>query len=278
MTPSELKLAGAAGLVVVLSGVTAWWFLGQAAADGEAIATATKALASLPVSPQEVAAIEKSARAQEVELAQAVALVAPPLKAEYQINDAVSAAARVRSDLVAVRTRAESVKVDLPGSLPFETGLDPDDAVRSLQLAHLALLRTTVESLLDAGVSKVVACNSGRSWLAPVTTGTKAPLAALSAELDLEFNPEALGIWLKALAEGRPTGLTLRALHIEPLKAGKDVQVRRVKATVVLLTQARAEWRLSPEVITAAPASSPAAASSGATPARGLGSSKRVGQ
>lgn len=277
MTPSENKLAGAAALVVAIAGISTWWFLGQAAADQEATTTAVKTLSTLPASPQEVASLENAAKAQETELAQVVTLVAPPLKPEYLVNDAVSAAARVRSDLVAVRTRAESAKIALPGSLPFETGLDPDDAVRSLQLAHLALLRTTLDSLLDAGVAKVNAVSPGRSWLAPVATGSKNPLAALSAELDLEFEPEALGSWLKALAEGRPAGLTLRAVQIEPAKAVKEVQLRKVKATVVLLTQARPEWRLIPEAITAG-TMVPGAASTIAPPARGLGSSKRVGQ
>ena len=282
--PDLIVAASAGTALLVCLGVT-WWQLDGTSRDVTAVADAAKVMSTLPANPNEVSALEAAAKQQQDELAKAVAALAPPLKSEYMITDAVSAVARVRSDLVAVRTRAERSKVTLPSTLPFASGvLDPDDSIRSLQLAQLALVRLSLESIMDAGILQVNTVTAGRSWLSPVAANPKDPLAAVSCDIELVAGIEPLATWLKGLTDNRTPGLSLRSLQIEPEalpaqpKSGskfKPEDARRVvKATVVLLTPAQPTWKLSPEPVVA-PANAASAAAPAAPATRGLGS-KRV--
>jgi hypothetical protein len=209
----------------------------------------------------QIQALQRAAQDQTKALEQAAGTLVPELKPEYQVTDLTSGANRVATDLKALRQRADRTRVALPGSLPLEGGLDPDESARQLQLAQLWLYRLALDTVMDAGVTRIATVTPGRAWSDP--SGT---YAILTADLDLDAPYEALQATLQALLAGHRQGLGLRALALTPNPAKADGPLR-AKLTVSLLTANRAAWKLIPDKAPVPPAVSPKpAAKPAATP------------
>jgi hypothetical protein len=189
----------------------------------------------------QLAALQRQAQEQAKALTEASTALVPELKPEYQAADLTSAATRVTTDLKALRQRAERTRVTLPSALPLESGLDPDEAVRQIQLAQLELYRATLDTLMDAGVTRILTLTPGRAWSDPT-----ASYAILTAEVDLEAPYEVLTATLQALQAAHNQGLGLRNLSLLPNPVKADAPLR-CKLTVSLLTPNKPAWKLIPE-------------------------------
>ncbi len=208
----------------------------------------------------QVAALQRQAQEQAKALTEASTALVPELKAEYQAADLTSAATRVTSDLKALRQRAERTRVTLPPSLPLEGGLDPDEAVRQIQLAQLELYRATLDTLMDAGVTRILTLTPGRAWADP-----SASYAILTAEVDIEAPYEVVSAALQGLQTAHAQGIGLRNLSLLPNPVKADAPLH-CKLTVSLLTPNKPVWKLIPEKpVIAAPLA--ASVKSGSKPA-----------
>lgn len=218
----------------------------------------------------QLAALQKQAQEQTKALTEASTVLVPELKPEYQAADLTSAATRVTTDLKALRQRAERTRVTLPTALPLEGGLDPDEAVRQIQLAQLELYRATLDTLMDAGVTRILTLTPGRAWADPT-----ASYAILTAEVDVEAPYEVVTATLQAFQAAHNQGIGLRNLSLLPNPVKADAPLR-CKLTVSLLTPNKPLWKLIPEkapvaVPTATPVkagSKPAVSTSPATTAQ----------
>ena len=189
----------------------------------------------------QIAALQKSAQEQGRALDEAAKTLVPDLKPEYRAADLISAANRVATDLKALRQRADRTRVSLPSSLPFEDGLDPDEINRQQQLAQLELYRATLDLLMDAGIVKISAVTSGKSWTDP--SGT---YAVFTVDVDCEAPFPGMQAVLEGFLAAHRQGLGLRNLTLVPTSNRSDAQVR-ARLTASLMVPAKAEWKLSPD-------------------------------
>lgn len=221
----------------------------EARAESERL-RATLADSWLPDRPQEAERyakdLQESQRRQQEALRLAETQLVPELKREYQATDLVGAQARLRTDVVALRARAERSRIGLPGSLPFEGGFDQDEAVRAQQLVSLCAVRSALDLCLDAGVAQIGACAVGRA-----SCDAGGAVAVFPLELEVEAAPEAVQALLQAFAAAHRQGLGLRRVEIDG-RAGAAVQPgkaasQRVRLTATLLVRNRSEWQLRPD-------------------------------
>ena len=239
MKPAGLiAVAGSTITVLALGG--AWW---QSSAADEALAAAAQAHTELGrlggPEPALVTQAEEDAKRQADTLAEA-AVLAHPLPEAYRATDLASAAKRVRDDLEALRLRADRLSISLPKALPYEGGLDSDPDVRAVQLAFLALIRQSVDHLLDAGVAQVSRLETSRAWSDP--SGT---FACFALDIAVDGSPASIQSLLMDLQ--RPTaGLGLAKVALESDKTGA---IQRLQATITLLTTNQPEWKLQPEAL-----------------------------
>ena len=195
---------------------------------------------------QQIAAVLRAKDDQDKALKQADSVLAPPLKAEYQVADLTSAANRVATDLKALRQRADRTRVALPATLPLEAGLDSDEAVRQLQLAQLDLYRVSLDTIMDAGITRISALTPGRAWADP--SGT---YGILTAEFDVEGQYEALQATLQGFLGAHAQGVGLRAVTITP--GARADSPMRAHLTTSLITPNQPAWKLVPEKGVVAP-------------------------
>ena len=193
----------------------------------------------------QIQALQRCAQDQAKALEQAASALVPELKPEYQATDLTSGANRVATDLKALRQRADRTRVALPGSLPLESGLDPDESARQLQLAQLCLYRIALDTVMDAGVTRIASVTPGRAWSDP-----SGSYAILTADLDLDAPYEALQATLQGLLAAHRQGLGLRALTLTPNPAKVDGPLR-AKLTVSFITANRPAWKLVPDKVAA---------------------------
>ena len=189
----------------------------------------------------QITALQKAAQEQSRALDEAAKTLVPELKPEYRSSDLTSAANRVATDLKALRQRADRTRVSLPGSLPLEGGLDPDELNREQQLAQLELYRATLDLLMDAGIVKISAVTPGRSWTDP--SGT---YAVFSAEVECEAPFAGMQAVLEGFLAAHRQGLGLRNLTLTPTSSRSDAHVR-ARLIASLLVPAKPEWKLSPD-------------------------------
>lgn len=189
----------------------------------------------------QIAALQKAAQEQGRALDEAAKTLVPELKPEYRAADLTSAASRVATDLKALRQRADRTRVSLPGSLPLEGGLDPDEINRQQQLAQLELYRATLDLLMDAGIAKISAVGPGKSWTDP--SGT---YAVFTADVDCEAPFPGMQAVLEGFLAAHRQGLGLRNLTLAPTSNRSDANVR-ARLTASLMVPAKAEWKLSPD-------------------------------
>lgn len=239
-----LALWGGAGGAVALIGLV-WVLIRGATLAGERVEvqrlTSEFALAQ-PAGVRldsQIAAVQQAAQEQAKELEQAGRVLAPELKSEYRVSDLTSAANRVATDLKVLRQRAERSRVSLPASLPLESGLDPDETVRQVQLAQLSLYRSALDLVMDAGVTRVTTVALGRAWSDP-----SGAYAILTTDIDLDAPFEAVHALLGAIHAAQAQGLGVRGVTLTPNTAKPDSPVR-VKLTVSLITTNRPEWKLA---------------------------------
>lgn len=264
MSPERRNLLVWGGIAAGAA-VLGWAWLGLRAAQvDEARAESEKLRAALadswlPDRPQVAESyardLAEAQRRQQESLRQAEAQLVPELKREYQATDLVGAQARLRTDVVALRARAERSRIALPASLPFEGGFDQDEAVRAQQLVFLCAVRAALELCMDAGVAQIGACSVGRAGCDP-----GAAVAVFPVDLEVEAAPEAAQALLQAFVAAHRQGLGLRRAEIDGRQAGGQAPGRpalqRLRLTATLLVRNRAEWQLRPEG--AKPASRPA--------------------
>ena len=205
----------------------------------------------------QISALQKAAQEQGRALDEAAKTLVPELKPEYRTADLTSAANRVATDLKALRQRADRTRVSLPGSLPLESGLDPDEISRQQQLAQLELYRTTLDLLMDAGIAKISTVTPGKSWADP--SGT---YAIFTADVDCEAPFPGMQAALAGFLAAHSQGLGLRNLTLTPTSNRSDANVR-ARLTASLIVPAKAEWKLSPD--RSLPAAKPTKAAAAAT-------------
>lgn len=267
MTGEQRTLAiwgGAAGAVAVIG--LAWVVIrGGSLSDDRARITQlssdyAKAQPAGAKLESQIAAMQKAAQEQGRALDEAARTLAPELKAEYRASDLTSAANRVATDLKALRQRAERTRVALPASLPLEGGLDPDENVRQQQLAQLSLVRSALDTVMDAGVARIAGISPGKPWADP-----SGAYAVFPADIDIEAPFEAVQAVLQGFLAAHKQGLGLRGVTLTPNLTKPDGPVR-AKLTVSLVTVAKPEWKLAPDK-TAPKGGTPAAKPATATAA-----------
>ncbi len=235
---------GVAGAVAVI-GITWVMIRGGTLADNHARAKqlAGDQAKAQPIGTkldQQIAAVLKAAQDQDKALKQATGVLVPALKPEYLAADLTSGANRVATDLKALRQRAERTRVALPGTLPLESGLDPDEAVRLVQLAQLDLYRISLDTIMDAGITRVSTVTAGRAWTDPSST-----YALLTAEIDIEGPYEAVQATLQGFLGVHAQGVGLRGVTIIP--GSRAESPMRVHLTTSLLTANQPTWKLAAE-------------------------------
>ncbi len=215
--------------------------------------------------------VQAAAAEQAAALAEATKVLVPELKTQYRAADLVSAATQVAGDHKALRQRAERTAVQLPGTLPLDAGLDPNEAVRRVQLAQLFLYRTVLDELMDSGVAKVFTVALRQNWSDP--TGA---YAILTADLDFECPFDRAQTVLQRLLANHSQGIGIRGISLVP-GTRADAPLR-IKLTVSLLTANDPDWKLTPEkAATPLPAAKPTRSGAPPVPAKPGGGKPALG-
>lgn len=169
------------------------------------------------------------------------------LPADYQRSGVNDAAAKLGSDVTALKQRAERQKITLPTALPYESGLDQDPAKSSLQLANLYLYKQVLDTCMDAGVTKVVSVKDGKSH-----RDASGLYAVVTCEIAVEGSYEALAALLDSLRAKHEAGIGVRELRLS-----QGQQACSAAITTSLLTINNPAWQLAAEA--GSPAKRPAA-------------------
>lgn len=184
---------------------------------------------------------------QQSALKDAEASLVPPLPRKYTDADLSSGAAQVHADLQYLKQKAQRQKVTIPGTLPFEEGLDADEKQRLLQLAQLYLYRNALDTCMDAGVDRI---SSVRIEKEKGSTDPGGRYAVLLCQLDLEVTWEKASQVLLDLIQAQNTkGFGVRALSLVHDRSGNE----RLSLTISLLTANNPAWGLRPELAPNAP-------------------------
>lgn len=210
------------------------------------------------------AELRSVALAQTEELKAAEAALAPAIPADYLRNDLANANAQVQADLERLRQLSARDRVAIPATLPFQTGLDADAKGRARQLANLLLVRTAVQSAIQAGVARVTTITPGDAFASP---GKHYAVFTCALELEATWTATARLVGAFSAADGR--GLSLRGLEIESPTASPD-QVQKVRLTATLTAPNHESWGL-------AESAAPTATGTPGTPAEGGGRLRRLG-
>jgi hypothetical protein len=194
---------------------------------------------------------------QQSALKDAEASLVPPLPPKYTNTDLSTGAAQVHADLQYLKQKAQRQKVTIPGTLPFEEGLDADEKQRLLQLAQLYLYRNAIDTCMDAGVDRI---GSVRVEKEKGSTDAGGRYAVLVCQLELEVTWEKASQVLLDLIQAQNTkGFGVRALSLVHDRSGNE----RLSLTISLLTANNPAWGLRPDTGPVAPKGGGTGASGG---------------
>lgn len=267
MSPDQRRLwtwAGAGAAIIAVGwGVLLW----RGGTRGDIAAEADKLHADYlkfyhPDKPgfavdQAQAELRKTAGDQIDELRTTEGALAPPMPDAYMRGDLADANAQVQTDLEELRQLSARTKVAIPGSLPFQGGLDAEAKARARQLAHLKLVRLAVQTALQAGVTRVGAVAPGEAYASPDLA-----YAVFTCALDLDASWDATARLIATLGSADGRGLGLRSLEIT---SSAPDQPQKVRLVATLTAPNREAWGLAPGQVPAAPS----AAGGTAAPANG---------
>ncbi|MEK7413015.1 MAG: hypothetical protein AAB263_06840 [Planctomycetota bacterium] len=174
---------------------------------------------------------------QNEELTATVSALSPPLPEPYTKTDLADVGNQIRTDYAAIRQLASRIRIAIPLNLPFEKDLDAAPKIRARQLVWLRLVCLSMETCLQAGVSKLNSVGPGECFGSPSKND-----AVFTCNLELEATWD-VGIRLLAgLATADGRGLGLR--HVE-IAVNAD-KTQRIKLTTQLTTPNRDIWELIP--------------------------------
>lgn len=180
------------------------------------------------------------AERQEAELRTAEAALVPKLAQPYQPASLNDAAAQVTRDYSRIKQVAQSRGVKLQQNLPFETGIDADDAKRALQLAQLSLIAKTLDLALEHGAKEISSVSVDRAGSFRDASGTYATLICEISVFGTYQGSEGL---LQALRARHGEGIGVRGVDLEQ----SDQDLQRMRLTVSLLTANNPAWQLPEE-------------------------------
>lgn len=176
---------------------------------------------------------------QQAALLDAEKSMVPELPREYLETDLNSGAARVHADLQYLKQKAQRQQVRLPGTLPFEEGLNENANQRLLQLAQLYLYRNLLDTCMEAGVTRI---NTIKTESGPTDPQGKYALLLCTLDLDMPWDRTS-----QLLADLNQTqnrkGYGVRSVSIEHDRSGNE----KVNLVVSLITANNPAWGLRPD-------------------------------
>ncbi len=178
-------------------------------------------------------AVRELSRAKEQQaqmLEKVESAMVPELPRSYLASEVTSASAQVHADHMAIKQRAQSQHMELPATLPYDSGLDPDEAKRRTQLAYLYLYRAVLDQCLDAGVTKVGTISPGKAEIDP--TGNY-QLLACDFEIDVPY-ADGQTLLLNLLQAQTKLGIGVQNLSIEQVAENRQ----HLRLTASLITAA----------------------------------------
>ena len=159
------------------------------------------------------------------------------LPIEYQRSGVNDAAAKLGSDITALKQRAERQKIVLPSALPYESGLDQEPAKSSQQLATLFLYKQVLDTCMDSGVTKVKSVKEGKSH-----RDASGLYAVLTCDIAVEGTYEALSALLDNLRTKHDAGIGIHDVHFT-----QGSQQCTIDMTTSLIIVSNPAWQLAPE-------------------------------
>ncbi|MFW5845992.1 MAG: hypothetical protein ACOCXJ_07180 [Planctomycetota bacterium] len=169
------------------------------------------------------------------------------LPEEFTTDLFTNASGLQRRIMVGLRAQSERTAVPLPGSLPLESGLNPDDATRSVELAQLYLLQEAMRLVMGQAES-VQQVELAGSYQDP--TGR---YAVFLMDLALRSDFRSAYTLLAALADNE-AGLGLRSCELRP--RNDEPRAVDLRCTVSMVTFRRDGWELGSDTTDSADAAS----------------------
>ncbi|MBA2479810.1 MAG: hypothetical protein H0V44_04035 [Planctomycetes bacterium] len=247
MTPDQRVLAiwgGGAGVCVVLGCVLLW-------SRGATLSEMTPRAVTLhgsyeklyhPDRPQEgipaAEAVQELTRAkerQDGELRTVEGVLVPELPKPYLAVGVNTGSAIIHSDHAAMRSRAQSLQIGLPTSLPLDRGLSESEAAQAIELSQLYLYRAVVDLCFEAGVVKISAIAPESVVPGKIECDPSGTYMILNCDFEIETGYEAGQKLLQNLLEAHKSGVGIRALTIVQ---GRENQ-QKFKLTASLITANR---------------------------------------